>query len=759
MYGPFFKKLMMQEEAGAELKFYQSEILESLTYANQKENTFLNQVKTPIRNFVYDNLHSKEQIDFRERYLQSNGEVCGELLSDNRSIIEYFKKTSGDMLNKNILSSGYQYTKELCPSFVQLPNLTNSNFTKNLNKVMDVTKRIEDKDTTIQEVLLENISKHQEALISYYGALGDRVRHLYNSWQTFFEPYEHDVHTVTNFYSSIVRNKGKKLFPDGFDYWKSKGVIDSMFYNVRPLENATMLTSSRLTWENKLAKLGVDGRTIVKLSNNQLQPIHNILFNMRTLFGGNPSEERKAAIEYLNNGFSPLQLGKFKKYDYQVRNYAVNKGIKREVLEKLNTQSIQGTINYLENLDPWDVPIYIYALNNGSNLNNLKNMSVASITQSMGGRQSILLAMAYEQMEKLSSENLPLVDPSARFEIKTQIHSETSQTGSIKYGLVFKNNLEKLLIQMTCGQAPNEMANLMSQDSGNNQMVRRRNTLGPLIFTAPRLLQKNDNICSYKKTGYAYNHVHNEFFDKKQGKMYANLLDYAIQNIALTEQDFLEWWSRIQSQNDIELTRYYEKYKESVQTHIASAFYADSYGRFSGGVLGSLLNLKKDHKTDSRIRSLSFANGIKNLTDDYVDYYLRIVALLTPRDKKFLEEMYRFIDAVKELTINSENYDGEIRDRFSYFEEQIKNDKINNEKWSPEYFNNMSNVEWYRLVVSELLKNMSFEFKNQLSLSSDVEDSNAEALGQIIDNVINNIDEIIQQKVTFSMMTQVLQTN
>lgn len=758
VYGPFFKKLLMQEEAGAKLKFYQSEVIKYLAYANQKENVFLSQVKTPVRNFIYDNLHSKEQIDLRETYLQSNSEVCGELVSENRNL-EYFNKASNDMLNKNILSAGYQYTKKLCPSFVQLPSLLDNNFTKNLGKVMDITKTVEDTEQTLQEVLLENISKHQETLIHYYKALGDRVRHAYESWQTFFEPYEHNVHTVTSFYSSIVANKGKKLFPDGFDYWKSKGVMDSMFYNIRPLENAVQLTSSRLTWENKLAQLGVAGRIIVQLSNNQLRPIFNILFNMRTTFGGNPSEERKAAIEFLNNGFSPLHLGKFKRYDYQVRNYAINKGLKLEVLDKLDTPTIQRTIDYLESLDPWDVPVYIYALNAGSSVNNLRNRSIESITQSMGGRQSIMLAMASDQMARLSQENMSLVDPSIRFEVKSPIHSETSQTGSVKNGLVFRNNLEEILIQMTCGKAPNEMANLLSQDLGNNQMVRKKHILGPLTFVAPRLLQKNDTICSYRKPGYSYNHIHSEFFDQNQRTMYANLLDYAIQNADLTDQDLIDWWSRIQSRNDIELTRYYEEYMESVQAHIVSAFHSDSYGRFTGGIAGALLNIVKNDRTDPFIRSLRFANGIKNLTDDYVDYYLRIVVLLIPRDKQFLEEMYKFIDAIKELTINSEQYNGAIRDRFSYMEEKIKDDKISNERWSPQYFDSMSDVEWYRLIVSELLKNMSFEFKNQLSLRSDVTEENAEALGQIVDNVINNIDEIIQQKVTFSMMEQVLQTN
>ena len=97
-------------------------------------------------------------------------------------------------------------------------------------------------------MLLDNISKHQETLINYYAAIGERIRHLYESWRTFFEPYESNVHTVTSFYHSIIKHKGQKLFPEGFGYWKSRGVMDSMFYNVRPLENAVQQTSSRLTW-------------------------------------------------------------------------------------------------------------------------------------------------------------------------------------------------------------------------------------------------------------------------------------------------------------------------------------------------------------------------------------------------------------------------------------------------------------------------------------------------------------------------------
>ena len=112
----------------------------------------------------------------------------------------------------------------------------------------------------------------------------------------------------------------------------------------------------------------------------------------------------------------------------------------------------------------------------------------------------------------------------------------------------------------------------------------------------------------------------------------------------------------------------------------------DSYDRFTGGLVGAVLNLIKDSNTDTFIKSLSFANGIKNLSDDYVDYYLRVLALIIPRDKEFLEKMYGFIDAIRELTINSENYDGEIRWRFSGLEERIKDDKINNEGWNQLYF-------------------------------------------------------------------------
>ena len=36
VYGPFTKKLLMQEESSAELKFYQSEIVKYLAYANKK---------------------------------------------------------------------------------------------------------------------------------------------------------------------------------------------------------------------------------------------------------------------------------------------------------------------------------------------------------------------------------------------------------------------------------------------------------------------------------------------------------------------------------------------------------------------------------------------------------------------------------------------------------------------------------------------------------------------------------------------------
>ena len=97
--------------------------------------------------------------------------------------------------------------------------------------------------------------------------------------------------------------------------------------------------------------------------------------------------------------------------------------------------------------------------------------------------------------------------------------------------------------------------------------------LGPLTFTPPRLLRKNEDICSYKKPGYSYNRIHNEFFDKTRRKMYANLLDYAIQNTHLTEPEFIDWWTGIQDRNDIEYKRYFEKYKESVQAHITSAFY------------------------------------------------------------------------------------------------------------------------------------------------------------------------------------------
>ena len=185
VYGPFTKKLLMQEESSAELKFYQSEIMKYLAYANKKEGSFYLQAKTPVRNLVYDNLHTREQIDIRNNYLQSNNEVCGYDLSEDNKLTD-FKKKSESLIHKSILQSGYQYTKQLCPSLVQLPNLLNRDFTKNLNQVVDVTEVAPKSDETIQDMLLDNISKHQEMLIKYYGAIGERMRHLYESWRTFF---------------------------------------------------------------------------------------------------------------------------------------------------------------------------------------------------------------------------------------------------------------------------------------------------------------------------------------------------------------------------------------------------------------------------------------------------------------------------------------------------------------------------------------------------------------------------------------------
>ena len=95
----------------------------------KKEDSFYLQAKTPVRNFVYDNLHTEKKIDIRNNYLQSSREACGYTLSEGNNLAD-FKSKSEELINKNILSSGYQYTKELCSSLVQLPNLLNRDFTK-----------------------------------------------------------------------------------------------------------------------------------------------------------------------------------------------------------------------------------------------------------------------------------------------------------------------------------------------------------------------------------------------------------------------------------------------------------------------------------------------------------------------------------------------------------------------------------------------------------------------------------------------------
>ena len=733
VYGPFFSKLLMQEESSAEMKYYQTNIVKQLaTLSSKRDGNLYLPARTPIQNFIYDSLHSKENIKVQTNYLKSGNFACiNHDLSDTNKLSDLTSKLK-ELENKDIPSNGYTYTREVCPSLVQLPLLLDESFTQNLNTYIDLSS-----DNNI----LDNLLQHHEKLLEYYSAISSRVQSTLESWRSFFEPYEDMFLTVENFYSKLIEHKGKNYFPNGFDYWKSKGVIDSIFYNIRTFEDAIMQSSNRLHWENMLAKIGLDGKAIVKLSDNQLRPIHSILSNMKTLFG-KPNAERKAAIDFLNNGFNPVQLGRFEKYDYQVRNYAIEKGIKFEVLQQLQSNEIQEIIDFLDEVDDHNEFVYLYALNTGQKLSSLQRKNKDELVEELGGKQSILVASMSTEDSDTDLEIEPMVGES--------IHFESKAGGLVSQeGIYYNNILEKILIKLTCGKSLNELSNLLEENK--NSMIRRAYVLGPLQFVSPRLLEvRNRNICSYTKPGYRHNHVHNEFIDNN--KKYANLLDYALQNINVTTKEFVDsWWPRVYERNEADYLRYFEKKKEALKAHVVEAFYDDTYDRFSSGMLGSMMNIGKNMNTDINIKRLSFANGIKNLSDDFVDYYLRVLALIIPRDnKEFLENMYVYIDSISRLAIHSENYE-EIRSEFQEYERSKIRDKINNDGWSNSYIEEMNHTDLHNLVVIEMLHDMSFYFKNELSLG-DIEDGNYRELIQIADAIIQNIGQIIQQKSISSQM-------
>ena len=748
VYGPFITQLLSQEDSGALIKYHQSEIMKLLAQANRSDSPY-SMPTLSIKNFLYDRIHSQENINIQQKNLSSSQIACSYDLSVGNNK-DHFSNALKLAEGKSLFQENNVYTKELCPSLAQMPLLLDNNFTKNLSKKSDFTKLKSGSDVTLQESILENLSDHHEKLIAYLGAVGSKASMSFDSWRAFFEPYEAEFATVENFYSKLIEHKGKKFFKNGFDYWKSHGVINSIFHNVRTFEDALSRDAYRLTWENKLAELGVNGDVIITFSSNQLRPVFNILSNMKKLFGNKPNDERLAAIQFLNNGFNPMNLGKFKKFDYQLRNYAISLGLKKEAIEKWNSHQVEQVIDFIEELDPWDVSAYLFALNNSYELNQVQSLSREQLVSRLGGEQNILINLSIEmdeKMKKLNSERLPLISDSHKFNVK--------ERGMTRHGIYYTNTLERILIDLTCGKSMNELVQFMTMTGKRRNTMIDRPTGGALQFNPPRLVSnKNESVCSYRKPGYNYNHVHNEFWDKNT--KYANLLDFGIQNITMTEEEFYKWWDSIYVRNEPEYSRYFNKYKEAVRVHIKKAYARDDYGRASHGSLGRLFHIGKSFKTDIDLTRVKFANGIKYLSDDFIDYYLRVLALMIPRDdKEMMELVYNYIDAIRDLSINSDNY-SEIRETYREYEMFIKDEKIADGEMDALSFQNMSDLDWHELVISRMLKDLRYHFSNEMALREDTNQPEITATQRIVDALIVNIESIFQQKATYSAMAKVL---
>ncbi len=563
-----------------------------------------------------------------------------------------------------------QQTEGLNTSISHASVLTNvASYQNNINSFPVLTTLTDDPFREGQEqkrrgdFLLEHITNLNVAANDYRNFL-NKFNMTQASWTAFLQPAEAYYRSTYRFYKHIIEFAEQLSFQEEeyylhrpFSGSQSKGMLDALYFNSRPLNISKDISFERLYLESQLLQYGLSPSFIHVLSDQTDEVLQWIL---RRFVAYGTDEEDRLLATYLNEGFDISKIYAFEKFDFQVRLEALSRGIAQKFLENSNyftsTDQIYDFIQEVDESPNRDILILAteyfsrsYILNNKHNPEKL----MAEINDRI---QEADEGIAQEESKDITKELPNIVENGSIYFDKgyypganSNFPSPSSNLRSEKreHGIDYFSTVEKLLIDLVCGPSIFDV-----------QLFERNNLLvgeGALNFNAPRLWAERPSFCSGLNQ---IQNIHHPFtvWENGQRVHYHHLLDYVSRNIN-SQASFV--------QNVEVFDRFWKRHITSVQ-QVVFDDYKNTQWKIYSEELRQIYNRTdyKDHfdfsspanvfRVHHRIDHKPYAQGIHQFEKDFTRYHLQLLisVLPTQQDKAFLDkEIYPLLQRLRTLSL------------------------------------------------------------------------------------------------------------
>ena len=724
----FFQPIINKEwglmTSSQHIRQHEEAILQTLADA-YPTNTFqesANDSYTLLFRFLNDDIHTDPYIQEQINYCPSFGDCSNE---EKEWIIS--------AENRNFFNRDNDPSTYLRSSVFQVPVLFHDSYSS-LWSVPDLTEVI-DGDLTRGEVLQEHLTDWNIATQKYRSTLSQQLQVTLNNWQSFFRPFRELEEITYNFYRHIVETKGRLSFSGSFNLhwdWQSKGMLDALYFGSRGLDESINIASDRLYLESQALQLGLMPEILHALPDNQIRHLITILGNeYETGLLDKPSELYELMVEYINLMGSfhiildPWKISEFEKFDYQTRLGAIYLGISPAIVNQFDreqTPYIHQLVRSLEEQDQRQQAFSVYATNLrwdwtqiGGQYDVIEGLiaeghlerneeedfrrKYRELREKIETMRVKILTNLNESLSEKNKHDAKYFDKSP-YIADTPARPSQANWGSIYMSglgftppssddFVYYSTKERLLFLMVCGESPEELRNRIAYRSG----------LGAFYFEPPRLFKERPLFCNHLR------HVHHAFSVDEDGQTvnYRHLLDYVSRNIpdnmTVAHFDQTFWGKNQNTLQALENTQHVEVAEFTSQVHdsfkekedrafnskLQRAYQDRSYQSMDlpeDDLDSAFLSQELSRYYNYASYSKPYARGIHQFEMDVVDYNLRVLVSLLPKDhwehRQFLKTVvYGYIDRLMELSFYVDsrfpNYPNHYRDYLcsKLLEEQV----------------------------------------------------------------------------------------
>ena len=454
-----------------------------------------------------------------------------------------------------------------------------------------------------------------------------------------------------------------------------------------------------------------------------------------------PEHIRYEYISLANQGWNWHRIRSLTPNALELLQKAVDLGLDLEFLGTKNAQEIEELVRFLEHQPEVSRDTYINLIYRGWSLDRLSTLTQSDLDSLSAPLESInrhyapiikqqlqqemrtMQPSCYQDPELGQIQTPSLVQNGARYFISSNDQSSTH------YGIMYYSTLEKLLINMVCGESLEE-----------TDLVQRNNVFGSLEFNAPRIWVNKPEICGQIET------VHNPFQDPLNGKYYYNLLDYVNQNIGhqITLEEFADLWeNQIIPFTQSALSEYEETKRDVLKEKLLYAYNnTNYYFEGSGAPADQTVNHYDNH----------YALGIYQFERDMTDYYLNLLITLLPKQDYYLNRIHHYVRCIRQLAEFPGNRFGEIlggsascQEGETTWDDQVKM------VFSTHNARLLSSTITHKKVLRYILKDMLTYIEGELP-----HNQNNIILLAVVRQILDRIEESILHSSEIEMQTNIL---